>query len=243
MSRLKAALIHLGISTAALLLLASITFLIWYPNPHYKYEGVLTILGLITLVDVVLGPMFTFIVFKQGKPSLKFDLTVIAVIQIAAFMYGGHTIYSQHPEFVTYADGVMFTVPTSAIDEQQIEDDRLQRRFHIGPKLAVSSLPDDPEVITAFTIAQFTKNKTLADSPEFYSSYPPQLSELAGKSLDINKLSENSENKTKIDDFLKRKNFSQDDIYLLKLVNNLRSSIIVLDKKSGMPVGYLDIRP
>lgn len=243
MTRLKAALIHLGISSAALLLLAAITLFYWYPNPHYKYEGVLTILGLITLVDVVLGPMFTFIVFKQGKPSLKFDLTVIAVIQIAAFVYGTHIIHSQHPEFITYVDGTMFTIPASAIDEQQIEEYVLKRRIHIGPKLAVSSLPDDPKVVTEFTIAQFTKNKTLADSPEFYRSYPPQLTELAEKTLDIKKLLNNPESKLEIDNFLATEHLSQGDIYLLKLVNNLRNSIIVLDKKSGLPVGYLDIRP
>ena len=149
MTRLKAALIHLSISSMALLLLAAVTLLIWYPNPHYKYEGVLTILGLIVLVDVVLGPIFTFIVFKQGKPSLKFDLTVIAVIQIAAFVYGAQTIHSQHPEFVTYVNGTMYTIPTSVIDEQKIEDESLRSRLHFGPKLATASCEFTPRYQSA----------------------------------------------------------------------------------------------
>jgi len=242
-SRIKAALIHLAISSAALLVLAIITLLVWYPNPHYKYEGVLTILYLITLIDVVLGPIFTFIVFKPGKPSLKIDLTVIAVIQITAFVYGTNVIYSQHPEFITYAEGIMYTIPTSAIDEQLIEDDFLNRRFHVGPKLAVSSLPADPKIRTSFLVENITKNKTLEDSPEFYSRFPPPLADLVEKSLDIDKLNKNLTNKTKINDFIQHNGTSQDDIVLFWLVNNLRNSIIVLDIKSGMPIGYLDIQP
>ena len=243
MTRLRAALIHLAISSTALLLLAAVTLFYWYPYPHFAYEGVLTILALITMVDVVLGPIATFIVFKPGKPSLKFDLSVIAVVQIAAFIYGTYTIESQHPEFIAYAEGVMYTIPTSAIDEQLIEEESLSRRFHIGPKLAVVSLPDDPQELVAFTVAQITENKTLVGSPELYHSYPPPLSELAQNALDFDKLSGQGDNKQKIDKFLADHGVSKDDVYLIKLVNFLTNSIIVLDKQTAMPLGHLDIRP
>ncbi len=243
MSRLKAATLHLLISSAVLLLLACITVFVWYPNPHYKYEGVLTILGLIALVDVVLGPIFTFIVFKSGKPSLKMDLTVIAVIQITAFIYGSTVIYSQHPEFVTYVEGVMITVPASAIDEQKVDNADLKRRFHIGPKLAVTRLPDDPKAVIEFKIAQVTKNKQMIDFPMFYRSFPPDMTELAEKSLNIQQLYEKPQAREKIQQFLNSNNLSENDIFLLRLVNHLNISIMVLDKKTGLPIGYLDIQP
>lgn len=238
MSRLKASLIHLGISSTALFLLAIITLFYWYPHPFYLYEGVLSILSLITLVDVILGPIFTFIVFKSGKPSLKFDLTVIALVQIIAFIFGTHTIHSQHPEFVTYVDGVMVTIPTSAIDEQKSELESLNKRFHVGPKFAVASLP---EYLTKQI--NFSVEKSIVDVPEFYSTYPPEISELARNALDISSLHQDSENGEKIDNFLANNNLSQDDVYMLVLVNNLKLSIIVLDKNTGLPVGYLDINP
>ncbi|MDJ0833764.1 MAG: hypothetical protein QNJ69_09605 [Gammaproteobacteria bacterium] len=243
MTKLRAALIHLALSSTALLLLAAATLFYWYPFPHFKYEGVLTILAMITLVDVVLGPMVTFIVYKKGKPSLKFDLSVIAVVQIAAFVYGGYTIESQHPEFVTYADGVMYTIPTSAIDEQLIEDESLRARIHVGPKLAVASLPDDPQAIVAFTMAQATEGKTLLDSPEFYRSYPPPLAELAQNALNIDQLSGQDGNRQQIEAFLSQNQLTADEIYLLGLVSHLATSVIVLDKQTAMPIGYLDIRP
>ncbi len=243
MTRSRAALIHFGISSTALLLLAAVTLFYWYPFPHYRYEGVLDILAMITLVDVVLGPIATFIVFKPGKPSLKFDLSVIAVVQIAAFVYGGYIIESQHPEFVTYADGVMYTIPASAIDERLIEDESLRASVHIGPKLAVASLPDDPQAIVAFTKAQITEGKTLLESPEYYRSYPPPLTELAQNALDIGKLSARNDNRQKIEQFLADHRLTRDDIYLLGLVSHLRNSVVVLDRQTAMPLGYLDIRP
>ena len=69
MNRSKAALIHLAISSSALLILTCLTLFVWYTYPHYKYEGVLEILALITLVDVIVGPVLTFIVVKPARPG------------------------------------------------------------------------------------------------------------------------------------------------------------------------------
>lgn len=56
------------------------------------------------MVDLVLGPLLTLILFKPGKPSLKFDISVIASIQIAALLYGFYTTYSQQIVALVYAD-------------------------------------------------------------------------------------------------------------------------------------------
>ena len=39
-------------------------------------------------VDVVIGPLLTLIVFDPKKKHLKFDLVVIAALQLAALAYG-----------------------------------------------------------------------------------------------------------------------------------------------------------
>lgn len=115
MTRSKAALIHLAISSFALLILTLLTLVFWYTYPHFKHEGVLQILALITLVDVVLGPMLTFMVGRPIKTwsEIRFDLFVIAFVQIAAFGYRAWNIQSQHPEFLLYAEGRFTTIPAS----------------------------------------------------------------------------------------------------------------------------------
>jgi hypothetical protein len=44
--------------------------------------------------DLALGPLLTLIVFEPGKPSLKFDLSCIVLLQLGALLYGG-TIINQ----------------------------------------------------------------------------------------------------------------------------------------------------
>ena len=43
-------------------------------------------------IDVILGPLLTLLVYKQGKKTLLFDLTVIVLLQISALGYGLWTI-------------------------------------------------------------------------------------------------------------------------------------------------------
>jgi len=54
---------------------------------------------LLTSVDVVLGPLLTFVVFnlKKGWPHLRRDFAVIGLLQMAALIYGLHILYVARP--------------------------------------------------------------------------------------------------------------------------------------------------
>jgi len=88
MSRFKAFLIHLGISACigALVLLAILWR--WYPPPLFDADGGSTLTLPLIGVDLALGPLLTLVVFRSDKPSLRFDLSVIALVQASALAYG-----------------------------------------------------------------------------------------------------------------------------------------------------------
>ncbi len=243
MTRLKAALIHLMLSSSALLLLSLVTVLYWYPDPHFKYEGALQILYLIALIDVVLGPLFTFIVFKPGKPGLKFDLSVIAIIQIAAFVYGSVVIYSQYPAFMVYTKGMMVTIPAAAVDLDKVGEDSLRSGWHPGPRLAVPRLPDDVNAQIEFTIDQIRDDKTLIESPEFYRPYPPNEEEIAAAALDIEQVSKIAGTRAVIEAFFATSGYTVDQVFFLRMVSHLKTTVVVVAKPSLLPVAYLDIPP
>ena len=48
-------------------------------------------------VDIILGPILTFIIYQKNKKSLKFDLFIIACIQISAIGYGVYSMYGGRP--------------------------------------------------------------------------------------------------------------------------------------------------
>ena len=91
-NRRQAALIHLGISAAVALAIVATMLLVWYPSPWFAAAGGGTLLLLLVGVDVIIGPLLTFVVFDPAKKSLVYDLAVIVMLQIAALVYGVHVM-------------------------------------------------------------------------------------------------------------------------------------------------------
>jgi len=103
-NRIFAFLYHLGISALVVGVVLSIILLVWYPAPFFYTQGLSGIIILLVSVDLVLGPTLTFLVFKKGKSSLRFDLSVIALIQFTALFYGVYQTFTSRPVYVVYAN-------------------------------------------------------------------------------------------------------------------------------------------
>lgn len=102
LAKLKAFFIHLSISCVVGLLAAGLVFLFWYPNSLHKALGVTTIFLILLTIDVILGPLLTFIVFKKNKKTLIMDLAVITALQVSALAYGLWTIEQGRPAWLVF---------------------------------------------------------------------------------------------------------------------------------------------
>lgn len=104
MTRWKASAIHLSLSAIVLAAIAAVVVFRWYPPGLFHIARADTLLVLIGGVDLVLGPLLTLIVYTQGKKGLRFDLTVIALLQLAALVYGLNTVWQSRPVFLVASD-------------------------------------------------------------------------------------------------------------------------------------------
>ena len=102
MTRVRAASVHLGISVIVALVSVASMILVWYPPPLFQLLGGFELLLLIVGVDVTLGPLLTFVVFKSGKKGLKFDLSVIAFLQLSALTYGASVVFVARPGYIVF---------------------------------------------------------------------------------------------------------------------------------------------
>jgi hypothetical protein len=100
MSRLRAAGIHLTICVVIAAILLALFWFVWYPAPLFRAVGGQEIFLMLLGIDVTLGPLLTLVVFKLGKKTLKFDLAVIALVQVAALTYGVYTLLAGRPVYV-----------------------------------------------------------------------------------------------------------------------------------------------
>lgn len=113
--RITASLIHLGLSALVAVLAALMVFMVWYyPTSLAEAVGVTQVFLTLLCVDISLGPLMTLVIYNPQKKSLKMDIAIIVVLQIAALSYGMTTVFEGRPVFVVFA-GDRFTI-TRALD-------------------------------------------------------------------------------------------------------------------------------
>jgi len=144
MSRWRAFAIHLGISLAVVGVLAFGLFYLWYPPHLLGFAGAAGLLALVAGVDIVAGPLLTLIVYKAGKKSLKFDLSVIALAQLCFLAYGLWTVWATRPVYIVAGARdfeVVFANEISAADLAQAENEIYARLPWLGPQLVSTRAP------------------------------------------------------------------------------------------------------
>ncbi|MHB1950034.1 MAG: hypothetical protein ACYCQK_01015 [Acidiferrobacteraceae bacterium] len=141
MTRLKGFAVHLSISAIIFFVLLGFILLRWYPPPYFAYDGGWRGIRIVFGVDIVLGPLLTLIVFKPGKRGLWLDLTVIALIQLAALTYGVTTVYQQRTGLVVFFRGAFYTVAGSQIPITGPDGERLARAAGSRPPYVEVPLP------------------------------------------------------------------------------------------------------
>ena len=136
MTKFKAALIHLSLSVAIIGALALMVIYLWYPFPLYKITGVIEPAKLLVLVDVIIGPLLTFVVYKHNKKYLKLDLSIIAVLQIVALSYGVHTIYQGRANLIVFNKGELHYLIEKYAQNEDLQFLQLQPNIFSTPKMA-----------------------------------------------------------------------------------------------------------
>ena len=120
--RFIALVIHLMLSGLIIGALIALIYFVWFPN-NLILVGATTGLVILVSVDLVLGPLLTFIVFDKSKSSLKFDLSCIAALQLLCLVYGAYLIYNERPILHVLADDGVTIFTISELKEHSIELD------------------------------------------------------------------------------------------------------------------------
>ena len=116
MTRFKATALHFAITLLVMALLTAIVLPLWHPWGLYRISGVLPLLGLLLGALLAAGPLLTLIVFKPGKKTLRMDITVLGILQLAVLGGGTYLLAQTRPAFVVTSDMRMAVVLASEID-------------------------------------------------------------------------------------------------------------------------------
>lgn len=118
--RLKAFAVHFLISAVVVGIALALTYGLWYRPPFSYIENVTAVILVLAVVDLVMGPLMTFIVYNPGKKTLKMDLAIIGLVQLGALLYGMSVIYEARPVYAVYAGGRFSTASASEFEEAEL---------------------------------------------------------------------------------------------------------------------------
>lgn len=96
--------IHFVLSVLIAALLAALVFFVWYPSPYRALMGSFKLFWLVVGVDVICGPLLTFILAspKKKRREMIADFSLVAAIQLSALVYGLHSVYEARPVAIVF---------------------------------------------------------------------------------------------------------------------------------------------
>mgnify|MGYP003584235502 CR=1 FL=1 len=114
--RVRYFLMHFASSILVAIVLIALVFFVWYPAPLASAEGVMTIFLMLVVIDVIVGPLLSLLVDKEGKKTLKMDLSIIVLIQVLATGYGVYAIAQSRPAWIVQAGWLFEVIPANVVD-------------------------------------------------------------------------------------------------------------------------------
>ncbi|MEZ5739618.1 MAG: TfpX/TfpZ family type IV pilin accessory protein [Burkholderiaceae bacterium] len=172
--RLRAAGIHFLISALVVGVVLTLASWLWYPDWFFYASGLLGMATVLAIVDLVIGPLLTLVVYKPGKPSLRFDLSVIAAIQLAALVYGVSSMYWARPVYVALVVDRFEVVAAADLEESSLAEAPEPYRdlpATRAPGWVTVNLPTDPRELEAIMMAETLNGTGPALMPKYYSGF------------------------------------------------------------------------
>jgi hypothetical protein len=219
----------------------SIVYLIWYPVPLAAAVGVGRVFLILLAVDVTIGPLLTFVVYKKGKKNLIFDLAIIAILQGAAFLYGFHSIAAARPVWIVFNVDRFDLVQAHEIDSQYLSDASAEFRHPSwsGPRWVASQKPPDLQKYNQLILESSIGGADLPQRPDLYVPIRQEAENIKAKARPLQELERYNQSEILQAELAK---WPQADRWL-PLMAKIRPVTVLLNKKNGSIVSVVDLRP
>jgi len=183
--RLKALGLHLLGSASALSLILGALYLGWYRWPGWHLTDVTGVVVVLVGVDVVLGPLMTFIVASASKPrrDLVRDISIIVAVQLAALAYGTMSLWNGRPLYYAYSETVLQLVQAYDIDAEESAAGRRQNpafapHWYSSPRWIWAPLPQDSDTRQKIVTSAVSGGDDVISMPQYFKPWEQGVPEL-----------------------------------------------------------------
>lgn len=239
--RIRAFLLHLLISLVVAVASLVLVFKIWYPDPLDIATGVTKIFVILLISDVILGPVLTFIVADNRKKTLKFDLSAIAVLQIAALSYGMWTVEAGRPVWLVFSVDRFDLVQSHELDNPYREKalPQYQGKNWSGPQWVAARLPSDVEDLNTLTFEALMAGVDVPQRPDLYVELAEEMPTILDKALPLSDLRKFNADYD-IDNLINT--YPAADVYL-PMMSRAKQMTVLIDSKQSKIISVVDLMP
>lgn len=231
---------HVAVSVCIALLVLGLVYGLWYPSPLAKAVGVTHIFLMLLAIDVILGPILGFVVYKESKKTLKFDLSVIILIQIAALVFGVYNIAQARPAWVVFnTDRFELIRNNDLVLSEKAPQDEFAQVSWVGPQWAAVKVTNDVQQKNEDLFAEALGGLSIAQRPERYIDIDEEKVTLQKRALPLNILYQYND-KQQVNTVLAK--YPQANHWLPMKALSI-DMVVLINKETAKVIKIVDLKP
>jgi len=237
---------HLLLSLLVAVVSALVVFGVWYPAPWRAMLGVQGIFLLIVAADVVCGPLLTLVLSSPRKSSRErwLDLSLTAMIQIAALAYGLFSVFAARPVVLVFEVDRLVVVTANEVQTELLgkAPNGLQSLSWTGVKTAGLRQPQSTDEYLN-SLEQSLQGVTQPMRPNWWMPYDDQVrAAIKAKAQPLGELlARRPLSKQQLELAAKQAGYPTGGLFYLPLTSSKETSWIALIGDEGDMVGYASV--
>lgn len=238
--RLKFFLNHLFISALIVSPVIGVVYFVWYPYPLNQILEVTHIFLMMSIINIIVGPILSLLIYKTNKKKLFFDLVIIIIIQLTALSYGVYSISQARPAWIVFSVDRFELVRANEIS--------------ILPNTKVKPIYQYPSWFgPTYVAVQLSNNKEQKEVDMFNAVFGLTLAKQPNRYLDISNVKLDIKNKALSLDLLREFNsMSSIDITLnsypeanswIPLHSSTKDCVVLINRNSSKIISIVNLKP
>ncbi|HSG97112.1 MAG TPA: hypothetical protein VLA11_03905 [Woeseiaceae bacterium] len=237
--------LRLAVSGMILALFIGLVRLAWYPNLHFQLSGTWKFVVITVAVVLVAGPGLTTLIYRRNKKGMVLDICAILVVELIAVGLAAGEMHERRPAYLVFAIDRFEAIQAARVTDHPFRYEDLGRRRWVGPKLVIARFPDPvAERAELKRAILFEGQPDINIRPDQWYPFDTWSEVVIEKSRPLAALRDVSgKHLAVVDRWLRAESGNLEDYGFLPVQGTARDGVIVIARKTGEPVGMLDLDP
>lgn len=236
--RIRCFVSHLSCSIIIGCLTAATVYWCWYPGVLAKAVGVSHIFLLLLSIDVIMGPLLTLFLAKQGKKGLWFDFVAVIIMQMVALLYGIWHIAEGRPAWQVINIYRVEIVKAIDVDYSNAKPP-FDHTSWLAPQWGMVRPAKDEHEQSDWLMLELEKGKSPVRRAELYQPIAGHWQDFAKEVLPLNDLGKYN-SQAVVDEILRQ--YPQADGFLPMMGGDWDMTVLVSNKEQKI-LATVDLRP